>query len=87
MGCLLTLLFFIVAPFLYMWFQTQRMMSRFNDRFNNPDNTYANNSGSTNGNMRNKDTTNADSQRKDGKKPHVFKPGEGEYVDFSETKD
>lgn len=87
MGCLLTLLLFIAAPFLYMWFQTQRMMSRFNDKFNDPNNQYANNNSSTNGNMRNNAGANSDAQQKGGKKPHVFKPGEGEYVDFSETKD
>ena len=87
MGCLLTLLFFIAAPFLYMWFHTQRMMSRFNDRFNDQNKQYSNNNGSTTGNMRNNDTANSNPQKKGGKKPHVFKPGEGEYVDFSETKD
>ena len=82
MGCVISFLILLAAPFIYMWVQTQRMFSRFNDKF---DKTDGNNTG--NYNQNGNDAENGNHKQTGIKKPHVFKPGEGEYVDFSETKE
>ncbi len=79
MGCLVTILFFIFFPIIYMWFQLQRGMNRFN-RMEREQQERKREQQST------KDQANDDNAQygKNKKKKHVFKQNEGEYVDFKE---
>lgn len=75
MGCLVSILFFIFFPVIYFWYQINRAKSNFRDFH---EQQMRQRSGSTS--YSSQDTP-------QGKRPHVFKPGEGEYVEFSEVDD
>ena len=80
MGCLFAFLLFMLCPWLYYIWITRKSIDRMND-------IYRKNQEES---QRNNDTTQQPDNTRvtpSGKRPHVFKPGEGDYVEFSETKD
>ena len=80
MGCLFTFILFLLCPWLYYIWITRKSIDRMNDIYRDNEEK-----------MRQTAETEqpADNTRvtPSGKRPHVFRPDEGEYVDFSEEKD
>ena len=75
MGCLVAILLFILFPFIYLRVQIWRTMNRFKKQ---QEEHFQQRSAQ---NVRDEEPQNTSQSEK---KKHVFKDGEGEYVDFEE---
>jgi hypothetical protein len=81
MGCLITILMFLLFPFLYMWYMVRKGMNRMDDIYRNTDREKHEENHKNSDYSDSYNNTNASAS---GKKKHVFKQDEGEYVDFKE---
>lgn len=77
MGCLVAILFFIFFPIVYMWYQLKRGLNSFDKQTSHRQREGRTANGSDTSSQR-------DTSRSKSKKKHVFKPEEGEYVEYQE---
>lgn len=87
MGCLVSILFFIFFPVIYFWYQINRAKSNFRDFHEQQMRQRSGSTSYSSQNTTSEETEAATADTPQGKRPHVFKPGEGEYVEFSEVDD
>jgi hypothetical protein len=92
MGCLISILCFIFFPVIYFWYQFRRARKGLDEVIRNQMNRqqggdstgYSSADGPSDGSS----TAETASPGTNGiRKPHIFKPGEGEYVDYKEIDD
>lgn len=92
MGCLISILCFIFFPVIYFWYQFRRARKGLDEmvkeqmRRQGRTSDHTSNSGTynSNGSSREEEVSPGGSGIR---KPHIFKPGEGEYVDYKEIND
>ena len=92
MGCLISILCIIFFPVIYFWYQFRRARQGLDEmvknQMNRQDNGSSSGYSSASRSSETKDQSTAEptSQGASGiRKPHIFKPGEGEYVDYKEV--
>ena len=78
MGCLYAILIFVFFPIIYMWVQLRRGMNQLKKQQEEFYNQRSN--------QNRQEDEEPQEQQAAGKKKHVFKDGEGEYVDFEEER-
>lgn len=93
MGCILSILCLIFFPFVYFWYHIRRAKSNLDDMMREQmgyrETNRQQEGFSPGGASPSADAS--DSSASPGgtgvRKPHIFKPGEGEYVDYKEMDD